>query len=177
MNLYFASDNNIGSLTHSLNITKNCFEDKYINGKDVSEYDCPGQPTFGSNLIWEMYSKNENETQDPNNWYFKVKYNDMYYDICGAGGFECQYPKMIELLETFMIGDSEWKKICKTKEELTPPKDVFEERKNFYLAISIAIAVSLLIFQIALCKKFQTIRKKYEDYQHDVKNTELFADN
>ncbi len=41
MNLYFASDNNIGSLTHSLNITTNCFEDKYIDGKNSSEYECP----------------------------------------------------------------------------------------------------------------------------------------
>ncbi len=60
MNLYFASDNNIGSLTHSLNITKNCFEEKYITSRDMSEYECPSQPTFGASLIWEMYTKYEN---------------------------------------------------------------------------------------------------------------------
>ena len=87
----------------------------------------------------------------------------MYYDICDVGEVECPFPKMIDLLETFMIEETEWNKICKTKEELTPPKDVFEEQKNFYLVLSFGIAVSLLIVLIVLCKKFQAIRKEYEE--------------
>ncbi len=78
----------------------------------------------------------------------------MYYDICGVEAMECPFPKMMELLETFMLDESQWNKICKTKEELTPPKDVFEEQKNFYLATSIIITLGLLVISIALCKKF-----------------------
>ena len=112
MVLFFGHDNTVGSVMAALNLTNwMCLKDRFYNSDTMyNEYNCPGYPTFASNIVWELYL-NDDAKNNPR-WFFKIKYNDQYRDICNSGTLECEFDDMYDLLFKYYKDDADYAQIC-----------------------------------------------------------------
>lgn len=67
-----------------------CLWQKY-NNKEVTSFNCVESPGFASNLNFELF-----KSQSQQSYYIKIKYNGSYLNLCETNSASCSLNEFLE---------------------------------------------------------------------------------